>query len=112
MKKAYPILCVFLALLLLFSLWGLHYLRNYYRKPLNPNPLPPSQKTFAIDISSAGIEELCCLPGIGETLAQRIIDYRDTYGKFTHIRDIQNVKGIGKSIYEQIAPYIYIGGSP
>ncbi|MGM9602930.1 MAG: ComEA family DNA-binding protein [Faecousia sp.] len=109
MKKAYSALCVFLALFLVVSLWGIHYLRNNYQDILSPNPLPPSDKVFAIDINTAGIDELCCLPGIGEVLAQRIIDYRNEHGDFTYISQIQNVKGIGEEKYKEIEPYLVIG---
>lgn len=42
------------------------------------------------------------LPGIGPTLAKRIIEYRNTYGKFSSIDEIKNVSGIGEKIYENI----------
>lgn len=110
MKKAYPVICVFLAALLIVSLWSLHFLRNNRRSSLVPSPLPPSDKVMSIDINTADIDELCCLPGIGEVLAKRIIDYREEHGDFTHIRQIRNVNGIGAKTYEQIAPYLTIGG--
>ena len=109
MKKAYSVLCVFLALFLVAALWGIHYLRNNHRDTLSPIPLPPSDKVFAVDINTAGIDELCCLPGIGEVLARRIIDFRNEHGEFTHISQIQNVKGIGEETFKEIEPYLVIG---
>ena len=55
-----------------------------------------------VSINSAGIEELTTLPGIGETTAQKIIDYRQEKGSFLSLEELMNVKGIGKSKYEKI----------
>ena len=112
MKKAYTAICIFLALSLIIFLWAIHWLRNSSRETLAPEYLPPSGKVFCIDINTAGIDEFCCLPGIGEVLAQRIIDYRSEHGNFTDICQIQNVEGIGPQKYLQIEPYLIIGGNP
>ena len=62
-----------------------------------------------IDINTATLEELDTLPGIGVTLAQAIIDYRDTYGPFYYIEDIMNVSGIGPSTFDNIKDLITTG---
>ena len=61
-----------------------------------------SDNNNLININSASLEELKTLPGIGDTKAKSIIDYRESNGKFNSIEDIQNVKGIGSSLYEKI----------
>lgn len=61
-----------------------------------------------VNINSANQTELETLPGIGPSLAQRIIEYRETNGDFKKIEDIQNVKGIGDSKYSNIKDNICI----
>lgn len=55
-----------------------------------------------ININKATPIELESLTGIGVSTAQKIINYRETYGKFKTIEDIKNVSGIGDAKYEAI----------
>jgi competence protein ComEA len=54
-----------------------------------------------ISLNSATLEQLDTLPGIGPSIAQRIIDYRTTQS-FTTLEQIKEVKGIGDALYEKI----------
>ena len=66
-----------------------------------------SKKTSGkININTASQAELQTLPGIGDSTAQKIINYRGENGKFSSIEDIKNVKGIGQSKYETIKDLI------
>ena len=71
-----------------------------------PSPLAGEE---LININTASIEELDKLPGIGETTAIRIIDYRTANGPFATIEDIVNVSGIGTATYEEIKDLITVG---
>lgn len=60
----------------------------------------------SVSINSATAAELQALPGIGPTIAQRIVDYRTTNGPFTKIDDLRNVKGIGEKKLAKITPFV------
>jgi competence protein ComEA len=61
-----------------------------------------------IDINRAEPWLLEALPGIGETRAQDIVDYRNKNGPFKRIEDLLQVKGIGEGTFEQIKDYITV----
>jgi len=61
-----------------------------------------------VDINRAEVWLLKSLPGIGETLAQRIVDYRRDNGPYRSTSELQKVSGIGESIYQQIKDLITV----
>jgi len=63
-----------------------------------------------IDINRAEVWLLSALPGIGETKAQAIVDYRNTSGPFGLTQEIMRVPGIGQGTYEEIKDYITVSG--
>ena len=81
---------------------------NMSLAPLIAAPSVAQADDNKVDINSADINELMGLPGIGETLAQRIIDYRQTNGDFQSIEEIMAVSGIGEGKFDSIRKYIKI----
>lgn len=65
--------------------------------------------TGKININTADLAMLMTLEGIGQTYAQRIIDYRNEHGPFANIADITNVPGIGAKRFEAIMDQITVG---
>ena len=61
-----------------------------------------------ININKSNVTELTSIPGIGESTAQKIIDYRNENGKFSSIEDLKNISGIGEKKFEKIKEYIDI----
>lgn len=72
----------------------------------NEDKIEDNQNT-KISINNATKEELTKLNGIGEKIAEKIIEYRKE-NKFKTIEDIKNVSGIGESLYEKIKDSITI----
>lgn len=74
----------------------------------------PAEETvgivFPISINEADKEAFMALPGIGEVLADRILNYRQENGAFSSPEDLLNVEGIGKKRLEEILDFITIGG--
>lgn len=64
--------------------------------------------TGKININKAKLEDLETISGVGPSLAQKILNYRDSNGKFKSIEDLKNVSGIGEKKYESIKEYITI----
>ena len=60
------------------------------------------RKENKVNINTANQSELDSLPGIGPSIAQRIIEYREENGNFKRIEDLQNVKGIGDAKFSDI----------
>ena len=65
---------------------------------------------FRIDINTAGESLLISLPGIGQKLAARIINYRVENGPFESIYELLEVEGIGEMKLRQLEAYIKVGG--
>lgn len=63
-----------------------------------------------ININTASRSQLMLLPGIGETIAQRIIDYRSSNGPFVSIEELLNVSGIGDKKLDEIRDYVTAAG--
>jgi len=66
------------------------------------------QSPQKIDINRAEPWLFEALPGIGEVLAQRIVDYRDDNGSFKRIEDLLKVSGIGEATFENIKDFITV----
>ena len=65
--------------------------------------LQPGQ---TLDVNTASESELTQLPGVGPSLAGRIVQYRTENGPFQSVDDLQNVSGIGPSKFDKMAPFV------
>ena len=71
-------------------------------------PVEDHGTPLLIDINSASAKDFQQLPGIGPSIAQRIVDHRTKIGKFNAIEDITHVSGIGPKTLERLRPQLTI----
>lgn len=72
----------------------------------NPVEQPGVRLTEPLSINRAPAEELELLPGVGPSLARRIVQDRTLHGPFGAIADLDRVPGIGPAMLERMEPYI------
>jgi len=66
----------------------------------------PSAK---VNINTASVEQLATLPGVGEKLAARVVEYRQKSGGFKSIQELMNVRGIGEKNFQKIESHLTVG---
>jgi competence protein ComEA len=69
---------------------------------------PPATKR--VNINSADSSQLCMLPRVGPSLADRIVEYRKDNGPFKKPEDLMLVQGVGEKTFQLIKPYIATSG--
>ena len=67
-----------------------------------------SDADMPVNINTASLEVLMTLPGIGESRARAILDYRNRNGAFASADELRNISGIGDKLYEKIAGRITV----
>jgi competence protein ComEA len=64
-----------------------------------------------VDLNAATVDALTTVPGIGQTIAERIVAWREEHGPFRRVEDLMKVKGIGEKTFDKLRPYIKVGKS-
>lgn len=79
---------------------------NSIKLIFTPDGTPGPQR---VDINRADAWLLEALPGVGPTLAQRIVDYREKNGLYRSTADLLKVSGLGDKTYQQIIVLVTVG---
>jgi competence protein ComEA len=66
----------------------------------------------SVDLNRADHVQLLQLPGVGESMAQRIEAYRAEHHGFRNVDELRQVKGIGPKLLEKMRPYVYVESQP
>ncbi len=74
-----------------------------------PNRQAKKQLSGVVNVNTAPVETLVLLPGIGPSLAERIVEFREKR-KFTQVVHLRRVKGIGRAKFEKLKDYITVSG--
>ena len=62
-----------------------------------------------VDINTADRETLMSLRGVGESFAERIIEYREENGGFKAVQELTNIRGIGQTLVEKNREMLTVG---
>ena len=72
------------------------------------HPLSPLPQSAIIDLNAATAEQLDTLPGIGPVLAERIVTWRTSNGRFRSIEELSEVSGIGDAVLESVRDLVRV----
>ena len=64
-----------------------------------------------VDLNSATREQLMQVKGIGPSLADRIIEFRNEHGPFRRVEDMMKIRGVGEKSLAKLRPYLTVGKS-
>ena len=76
--------------------------------PVEKPEAPGMLEGEVLNLNTATLSDLTRLPGIGETKAQTILDWRKAHGPFRAVEDLLSVEGIGEGTLENLRPYITV----
>ena len=65
----------------------------------------------AVDVNTASEDDLVAVPGIGKSLARRIVEFREKNGPYQHVDDLLKVQGIGEKSLQKLRSYLTAGKS-
>ena len=73
-----------------------------------PGPSGGTQPAGKLDLNTATVAQLDELPGVGQVIAQRIVDWRTKHGRFTSVDELQEVSGVGEKKFESLKPHVRV----
>ena len=85
------------------------------RMPFSARPLDIEEGAAPLaplDLNSAGEDRLSAIPGVGPSLARRIVAHRQANGPFRRVDDLRQVNGVGPATLERIRDFLATGSDP
>jgi len=81
-------------------------------EPLAPPPADEAGAPYQLDLNRAQWFELSLVPGLGEVLSKKIVEYRQAHGPFRSVDQLEDVRGIGLIKLQQLRPYFTLSDAP
>lgn len=97
-------------LCLLFTVLACLSTASYAQSPAKSQASAAAKAAVIVNLNTAGVSELQNLPGIGEKVAARIIEYRQKNGPFKKIEELMNVQGIGEKSFLKLRSQLTVAG--
>ncbi|HEX9408850.1 MAG TPA: helix-hairpin-helix domain-containing protein [Methylomirabilota bacterium] len=79
------------------------------RARVTPPPEPAAIDPRPLDINHATVEQIARLPGVGPSLARRIVDERDRLGRFDSPEGLRGILGLGRKKLAALREYVTVG---
>jgi len=79
------------------------------RARVTPSPAPAAIDPRPLDINHATLEQIARLPGVGPSLARRIVDERDRVGRFESPEGLRGILGLGRKKLAALREYVTVG---
>ncbi len=76
--------------------------------PHGSQEAPARKADFVVDVNHAEVAELVELPGVGQAIAERIVEYRKQNGPFQSVDDLREVTGIGPKTLDALRPHVRV----
>ena len=64
--------------------------------------------SIPLDLNRVSVEDLCLIPGIGESLAKEIVSYRERRKGFHSVEELKNIKGVGEKKWKEFAEFFMV----
>ena len=61
-----------------------------------------------LDLNQATTDELAQIPGVTQEVANEIVNYRNKYGKYYHVKELMDIEGISRELYNEISSYVTV----
>jgi competence protein ComEA len=97
------VLTLFALALTLWYCWG--------KTQLATRPLSLHSKIVPFDLNRSDEHQLAAVPGLGPTLARRIVAYREQHGPFQSVDELDKIYGIGPATLERLRPFLCVESS-
>lgn len=95
----------FIAIIMIVFIMGA-FVQLLFKRDIAPVRWARHVRQFKININTARVDQLQMLPGVGATLAQRIVDYRKQAGAFKTLEDLEDVDGLTEKRFGKIKELI------